>query len=240
MCKMSIMKIFLFLLLGAMTVDSLVINCLFYGPMQFMDDAEYICRVTSLSNQEIETVEKVTGDHSSGKSLIDVEGIRFYGFEYDLSLSSVPSNLNEFFPNLIDIGIHETGLKTLTINDLSHFPNLQKFSCGNNPIVSIPANFFQENLKLEFVQFYGSQVLRHIGENLLGSLAKLNWAYFDNNYCISRIAITIANVQELNKNLHIYCPEVEQCPSSCSERSDNLEKRVEELERLVREITVRP
>lgn len=284
-------KIFLLITLKLHLIQSLSINCLFqtYSWNNLLG-TYYCCEVKNITNSEINSVNvtEITGQHQSGRDNNDVRFIFFNGWTSEINQTFIPRGLQFFFPNTVMIIFWRAGISELFADDLVNFPKLIHFELERGPILSIPANFFERNLKLERVKMYAINSLRHVGENLLGNLKNLTIADFRFSGCVREIAEGQYEIHELNQRLHILCPplettttttsipssttttttttsipsstttakitttvesstENEECPNSCSTKIEALEedieeykKRLIELEKVVRELTVRP
>lgn len=280
-------KLILLVFLFSQPIASLNIECDFY--MEIILDlgvppTRYVCSVVSVLDLDNVNVQRISGRHMIRRDDSNVEVIEFNRIN---ELTFFPGNIHQFFPNLIAIKFERTGLTSLSSENLRDFPNLLLFSVVHNNIVSIPANLFQNNRRLQHLTIDNSPVLESIGENLLGRLIDLNVASFRNNLCISDVARSRNAVIRLNDILHIECPfrgeetttsttsttssttrnpsEIDYCPASCSDKiaciadefetgfaeqkliNERLEEaqqqnaaRIQELEKIIREINVRP
>lgn len=188
----------------------------------------------------------VTGDHQSGKKDADVTHLSFMNGAQELT--SIPANIHTVFSNLIHLHIVGTQINEITIFNLLNLEKLQVFHSMGLPISTLPSNLFFYNRKLKDVRFYGSHDrinLQHIEPNLLGGLTDLEIVEFRNHSCIqSRIANSEADIRALNDELHVLCPPLETttyeyiststepyyCPSACSQRINELERRLNEME----------
>ncbi|CRL01862.1 CLUMA_CG015451, isoform A [Clunio marinus] len=111
---------------------------------------KYTSTISSSSITEPNTIiQKIDGQHLNGKNDRDVEAIRFS----DTTVNYFPNALNKIFPNLKSVEIYKCGLKSITRRDLIGLENVQRLSCGNNNISSLPDNLFRNMKKLIDISF---------------------------------------------------------------------------------------
>lgn len=235
---MKISILFLFLSISSTSL-SVKIEC------KFTTIIQYTCQTVKITSVEERKLE-IEGLHEIGKTNDDVAAFSFMNGAQDLTF--IPENINEIFPNLLTLHIVGTKISQISSDDLKDLSSLQAFHAMTVPIMSLPGDLFFYNRNLRDVRFYGSDQrvnLHQIGENLLGELTKLENAEFRFNFCINRVADNQADIKALNAELHVLCPppetttydyyiptstELYYCPSACSQRFDDLERRINELE----------
>jgi hypothetical protein len=167
-------------------------------------DWEFIGKVYTCKPQisYTESSLEVTGDHISGKSDIDVEGL-LMGIE---PMTKLPESLENFFPNLKGLSIEASNLGSILASDLQ-FPNLNYLSIGNSKITNLDDDLFTNNPKLKYIDFSNNPI-ENIGHDLLNGLDELEQASFLNNECVNLEAKTPEEVKELKRQLMESCPPV--------------------------------
>lgn len=205
-------KSFVFLILIGSIGESLGVQIDFLCKSEtFKAHQIYACQSIGFSDFGIKKLDFANALHQEiGKTNSDVKLLlMIHGAE---NLTSIPANINLFFPNITMIYIGWTNIARVTSEDLRQFPNLELFSSNMNPITFLPGNLFEHNLKIHQIEFMGfvdrrkGATLDEIGPNLLGPLNNLKYAFFWNHFCISEIAMNRSQVIELNSRLHILCP----------------------------------
>lgn len=208
------MKLFaaLLLLITVSHTESLGIKCA-YGMFSWgYVGSSYTCDVSFTSFINTNVIETVTGVHATGKTNIDVTGMRVLF----TNITIIPKNLAAFFPNLKALSFTGSQINTLTNADLENLPELQLFMVLSNKVVSVDGDFFKNNLKLQYVDFAQNQ-LKSVGENLIGNLKSLIKVDFGYNPCVNRTADTPQKIWDLNVLLPALCPPaVPSCSFRCS------------------------
>lgn len=188
-------------------VDCKVVDCKF-GTVNFgFLGSLYACEATGENTGNLTFIEELRGVHLSGKSHADVEAYREYG-----RLKSIPSNLNNFFPNLKGIYMYSQS-SSPSANDLKPFSNLLWFSSNFGDLTSIDGDLFQHSKKLQGFEFHTIK-LENVGENLLSGLNSLRRAKLTYNTCINFDADTPQKIEELKKMLLEQCPPLPQSTST--------------------------
>jgi hypothetical protein len=146
-------------------------------------------------------IEEVRGTHLSGKGNLNVE----FFYEQGNLLTSIPRNLERFFPNLKGIYFFAP-LSQVSSNDLRPFRNLVSFESVNGRFTSIPGDLFQHTRQLTQIIF-SVPGLESVGTNLLTGLNELTHLTFESLKCIERFhANTPQLIQELKEKLRVQCP----------------------------------
>lgn len=222
-----------------------------YGPIK----TRYACKVISINAEEPSTVDDIKGDHRSAKNNSDVEAL---WVENNPELSSIPSNIEHFFPNLITISWFSGNLKTITADDLKPFPKLIRIYLSYNKIETLDGDLFQYTPKMQRIHL-NENLVSNVGVDFLADLTELARVDLRMNTCININADTADKIEDLKQQLVIMCPplatepppttdsqtEFDACLPRCSlnyeaddlhRRADSQEERIAELEKLVREI----
>jgi len=193
------------------TIDGIALDCT-YGSLSFGSTGSiYTCTARALSDGN-ENVTTVYGIHLTGKGYDDVHG--FYVESQNLEF--FPTNIENFFPNLIAINFHNNSITGINNRHLIPFPNMQYIGLWRNKITSIDGDLFSGLDSMKLIDF-GSNNLRHVGHDL--NLPMDGLIYFDANPCINQVAFTPDEVPALKLNL------LRNCPPTISQIEDSLERR---------------
>jgi hypothetical protein len=184
--------------------QSFYLDCEFKIVNRAYDENFYECLSNTVVTGNSTTIEEVRGTHLSGKGNEDVE--RFW--ENGKTLTSFPTNLASFFPNLKVIFIYASLLQ-LSSSDLQPFPDLLRFHSWYGKFTSLDGDLFQYTRKLKFINFW-APALKNVGANLLTGLNDLVRVYFYASGCIGTLnANTPQLIQELKQKLLLQCPPLE-------------------------------
>jgi hypothetical protein len=183
--------------------QSVILNCEFrMADWSFFENI-YQCYSLAENTGNSTIIEKVHGEHWSGKGNEDVEAFRENG-----TLTFIPTNLAIFFPNLKTI-IFESPLLKLSSSDLKPFPDLLRFYSWNGKFTSIDGDLFQYTSKLKIIYFSVPE-LKNVGANFLNGLEDLSYVEFEDCECIETIdAYSSQQIQQLKQKLLLQCPPLE-------------------------------
>lgn len=96
-------------------------------------------------------------------------------------MSYFPRNLAAVFPNLTEIKIKDCGLKEISKNNLAGFEKLKVLCLKNNQLTSLPDDLFQNNKRVQAIDFDGNQ-LRDLSSRLLHPILRtIQFVSFRNN-----------------------------------------------------------
>lgn len=204
----------------------------------------YTCWVNFVSVENPTTVTKITGFPLPGRSDTNVKGFRMDGPN---NLPSIPSGIENFFPNLLAFAWPNGNLSTIDSSTLKPFPNLVRISLNNNKIVNLNSDLFQYTRKLQYISFQQNWI-QYVGQDLLTGLTALTFVDFTTNSCIRLVASLPQQIEQLKLQLRIQCPPLatsttsapqstkisttakpNECPIGCMERIVELERAVREL-----------
>lgn len=176
-------------------LDAIVVNCEFYvtsketfGPLQH----PYQCKAKDLNVVGYATVDKINGNHLTGKTHSDTTLINVRKLKFD----RLPKGFDTFFKNLEGIFAFSTGMKTVVKDDMVVFPKLRYLDMGFNHITTLPSDTFEGNPELEWIDFSDNK-LQNVGVNFLVPMTKLNYADFQSNRCVDKRAWDKTNLHEL-------------------------------------------
>lgn len=188
----------------------------------------YTCTHPEILNQEIKkTLESVTGVHLVGKNVSEVEALNVK----DQELTELPPNMFMFFPDLKAILLINTGLRTISPDDLL-FPKLEYFSSMNNKIHAIDGELFMNTPRLKTISFYKNS-LDHIGENIFKGL-ELTHVDLRENVCVDAWSWTAEQLEELEQKIMNECKCSYRC--SLSDEVDELSLLADEFSKKAKEL----
>jgi Leucine-rich repeat (LRR) protein len=128
-----------------------------------------------------QTVEKVSGTHSSGKNADDVKSFTIM----DTICFFFPKGFENVFKNIAAIRIINSGLRAISKYDLKPFPELRGIWFYYNRIIALEPDLFKFNSELRVIHF-GDNRIRSIPVNIFDSLHNLDQLYLNNNICIAK------------------------------------------------------
>jgi hypothetical protein len=199
----------------------------------------YTCEVNKTFETSDPKIRYINGTHlEESYNNSKVQSVRLIkGFE---EIKKFPEDLHVYFPNLLAIQIWNAKVKEISSADLQHFLNLKLFEFSGSHITSIPSDLFISNKELTLIWLHLSKNLQEIGRNLLGNLYKLEKVSFSSSNCINSTAEGIENVRELNKKLHILCPdEIEKLGKTVRKLQNELEvmeKTIDDQKKTIRDL----
>jgi Leucine rich repeat len=261
------MKLWALVLLLLAPVDGLEFHCQFrymtWGTL-LPNGSEYGClnpRITQSGDRFALT--NVIGDHLPGKTMADVKILYVNGssanVDPDLSTAQLPREIGRFFPNLIGFAWANMDLAKISQSDLKVFPDLIIADLQINKIVAIDGNLFQSTRKLMRINLT-SNLIQHVGSNLLSNLNDLEAIDIADNPCISFHARNQEQFDDLmmlfdkrcspsSETTTVASTTADDCRPRCSinDEVDELRKEnqmiveeIKELRRLIREIEANP
>ncbi|CRK91142.1 CLUMA_CG004828, isoform A [Clunio marinus] len=183
--------------------------------------------------------------HLPGFDNNDVESIFIQDFSQNLQ--QFPSNIDHFFPNLFDIVLVDSGLPTITAEDLKPFPALTRLVLNGNRILHVDGNLLQHTPNIRVVEFSNNQI-ETVGlglfEGLRGFTEPGSLVSFFRNTCIDEFAGGPEQIAVLIQNLERDClppitttttteAAVDECPLSCRTSIDSSFNEIEYLRQKV-------
>lgn len=193
------------------TVNAITFNCYFITRSNPVIGSVYECsaRVSFDGN---ENVTEVSGNHESGKGHSDVQGL----YLQDQNLPFFPTNIEEFFPNLVVFDLQNNAIVNISNRHLKPFPSLQHLYLTRNRITSLDSNIFSGMMSMSYISFNINNI-HHVGHDI--NLPKTGELHFNNNPCISQQAVTPEQIATLKLNL------LRNCPPTISQIENTLESR---------------
>ncbi|KAJ6644424.1 Insulin-like growth factor-binding protein complex acid labile subunit [Pseudolycoriella hygida] len=119
------------------------------------------------------------------------------------NLTSLPKNLDKFFPNLISLQWWNGDLSEIAAKDLN-FPNLINLGLHNNKLRALNGDLFKFTPKLQTIGFEENLIME-VGDGLLDGLSNLTSAYFDGNICIQFDATKKEHIRKLKDIIEFSC-----------------------------------
>lgn len=205
----KIIAISIILLICAFTTTSFRLDCR-YRFISFTFGDVYSCDGTPLIDDSSTTISAIDGTHLSEKSTADVRGIRLW--EEKCVLNQIPSNFEEFFPNLVALWLNDCNLREISARDFENFTQLIEIDLAMNRLEFIHENLFAHLTNLSFI-FLNNNRISYVGPNILQPLSQsLNYVSFLNNPCISSKYFNQASESSNNELRDFIIDLAVQCP----------------------------
>lgn len=213
----------LFVFIG--NINAVIFNCNFYIEFGGYVGDVYTCKPEVTNSNQLHVLEAVKGTHLEGRENQNVEAL----YVLAQTLHYLPNNLGNFFPNLRAIWCHESQLLKISAETLKPFPNLMEFGARNNALETLDGDLFKYTPKLKWI-YFSSNLIQHVGYDLMTDLIDLQNAIFLKNPCINVTANGFLEIQELNMQLPRKC----RCAVKCSLGNDvqELQNKIDVLEEL--------
>lgn len=109
---------------------------------RFVSNSCIVCNLNTTQRCEIKSF---IGKHGEGRSNNDINMLDISG----ATLHYLPSGLAKFFPQLTELSVYASKLKSITSNDLQGLEKLETFKLHNNEIRSLPDDLFKHSRKLK-------------------------------------------------------------------------------------------
>lgn len=196
----------------------------------------YSCAATVNSSNIPKYLSEVRGVHWSGK---ENEHVELFKMKVPEDISTIPKNIDHFFPNLVVLRWRNTNLKSISADDLKQFKKLAHLELNNNRITSLESDLFKHTRKLVHIDF-NENLIERVGHNLFRGLKSLERIYFHSNPCIDKQAESPDEIEELKKQLMEKCSsglpaamltarEGGECRCTVNKEIDDLQKKLNEL-----------
>lgn len=175
-----------------------------YVDVEAINDIRTACVVNKL---------KITAANQTVTSVNDQVGIfRHYKNIKVLSVHHqtvhfLPEGIADIFPHLEVISIVNSNLKAIKGSDLKPFLELKELYLYGNKLEKLDSNLFESNPDIQLIDF-NSNRLKFIGKDVLKPLTKLEYADFEGNNCINRVAGNRSEVEELINESEYECSEL--------------------------------
>lgn len=116
----------------------------------------------------------------------------------------MPHRIEKFFPELTEIAIINSKLKSINKSDLKHFMRLKSLDLRGNGLESLDGDLFEFNPEIEYINFSDNKI-KFVEENVLNSLLKLKHANFLENICINDEATSKTKISILIEKIEKQC-----------------------------------
>lgn len=212
------------------------IECEFENYPFYVIGSHYSCVASQIWDLEEQKLNFVNGSHHNDKTNVDVNGIYFDSTD---ELKYFPTNINVHFPRIKAIYIKSRNhIRKLSSSDLRPLVELEYFGLTRSQIKLIHGDLFTFNRKLKRIIFFQNDFLNNVGENILENLNDLKQVHFGTNKCINyQDAVTPEDIQKLSIELRTRCPSLDECPSECLTKINNLQKTIDKLKISIKEIS---
>jgi hypothetical protein len=195
----------LLLVFGLAASKAVDIDCKFvFQTSLCLGGTFYTCLVKNVQLGD-ENFLKINEDHMSGKNNSDVETFN----SNQKNFTSIPKEIGESFPNLKVVSFENSGLSSVSAEDLKQFKNVKSLIFFRNELKIIKSDLFTFTPDITCVNFRDNKI-EHIGQNLLMGLEQLIFVDFEENPCIQMIASNRSEVLDLAAKLSVNCPPVAQ------------------------------
>lgn len=129
-----------------------------------------------------------------------------YFHSYSEKFNCFPKNLENIFPNLVNLEIENGNISTLERSDLKPFGDkLALFyvhTSGNIDV--IPADLFKDTINLEAIQLNGNNI-KHVGRGAFDNLEKLEILMFGENFCHSDTGVNRTESLQIITEIYSNC-----------------------------------
>jgi hypothetical protein len=161
------------------------------------------CKAYNISGLDDKRKFSASGLGSISKNKASVTGIHFG----ESSLSFIPPQMKAYFPNLKVVVFNNTGISSISRDDLEDFKNLLVFEINGSNMKELPIDLFYGNPKLRFLTITNMNELKNIKTNMLlpKKLSSLEYVDFRNNGCVNEFARNKDEVAKLNSELDKIC-----------------------------------
>lgn len=98
------------------------------------------------------------------------------------SLEKIPQGVTNFFKNLLELEISNSGLKSVDGEEFRDFKNLSSLNLSGNLLTKLSSGLFIFTPNLEYIDFSFNR-LKYIDADIFDDLPLLNRAFFMSNIC---------------------------------------------------------
>lgn len=116
----------------------------------------------------------------------------------------MPVGLEKFFPNILEVEVSKSSLKSIHKQDFAQFKNLRMIDLSRNDLQILESDLFSSNPNLHDLNVSRNS-LEVVGDDLLKPLKNLFTIDFSDNPCISFKATGEVEIQELENRLKAKC-----------------------------------
>jgi Leucine-rich repeat (LRR) protein len=158
-------------------------------------DELYCCNVENnliFRNATIQ-IDVIEGVHHTNKTDDDVKAINFFNIP---KMTTIPSDITEFFENLVWLQISQTSMSKIQSSDLQPFSKLTHLNLYKNELEVVEKSLFMHNRDLVEINLSINKI-RHIDPLAFSELRKLRSLFLSDNVC--RFDNVNNNRQEVEK-----------------------------------------
>lgn len=172
-----------------------------YVDVERRNDSLTACAVNKLvitaPNQRVTSINGQTGifRHYQNVKVLSV---------HQQTVHFIPQGIAELFPNIEVISIVNSNLKSIEQSDLKPFTELTEIYLYGNKLEKLDSDLFESNPNIIHIDFSSNQ-LKFVGKNILKPLTKLEYADFEGNSCINKVAGNRSEVEELISESEYEC-----------------------------------
>lgn len=168
-----------FLAIGVKLSSGIVLECDFVFKASYWG-FNYACHAKNLQTTvQNRNITEVKGNHLEGHTNDDVKKFFVKGGKCPM----LPLNVGHFFKNLEIFYVTDSGVKTLTNDDLNGLDKLKVFDVSHNRIELLKKGYFEGKSSIKFISFFGCQ-LRFVDSSALDPLVNLEQGHFQFNHCV--------------------------------------------------------
>ncbi|KAG5683590.1 hypothetical protein PVAND_012863 [Polypedilum vanderplanki] len=139
-----------------------------------------------------DTNTKITGV----KSYTNLDDFDSFYIYQSPSCHFFPKDITTYFDNLKILVVANTGLKSITKDDLKPFENIRGLYIDHSKLTSIDGDLFRYTKNLEDLSLQDNNI-KFVEADIFKPLRKLNYLSFDFNDCINKRAGNRNDVEEL-------------------------------------------
>lgn len=141
----------------------------------------YTCLVENrnIYGYALAKVTSINGKHVQTRNNDDVNELNVM---FIPNLNFIPSNIGNFFKNIIVLKFEDSNLKEINQDDLKQFPKLRSLKLSHNQLETIEEDTFKFNHDLESI-YLNDNKISHIEAHVFSHLSKLRILMLDFNNC---------------------------------------------------------
>lgn len=186
---------------GLLTLGSAIkLNCDYKSVHSIVSS----CEVSAIEVKSRD--EKISGVSGTLPGVLNYGSIKTFKVVDSPKLEFIPSGIEDFFPNLEEFVVSETGLAAVHVDDLKKFPKLKRLDLSYNQLTALTSNLFEFNKNLEEIDLRGNN-LTYIGSDLYINLPNLKQMDLTDNACINALAENSIELRKLADKISDSCQE---------------------------------
>lgn len=115
----------------------------------------------------------------------------------------IPKGIAKFFPQIEELRIHKSKLKSVKRADLEPFKNLISLLLDGNELEELDSDLLQSHRNIRGLHFVPNKI-KFVGERFFDNLDKLERIYFQDNICVNRGSNTVT-LQAVKTEILLNC-----------------------------------